>query len=194
MPALLYAHGFLSSPMSYKAQQVKHWLEQHRPDIDFICPQLPPYPKECANILESIVDNANTHNQALYAIGSSMGGFWCTWLVEKYDLKALVINPGVDVLGLMPAYLNQDLRNYHSDEKYCLTDEHLSALANYNLHPLTRLSRYWLLVQTGDETLDYRLAVEKYQGCRQTVEQGGDHSFQGFGRYIPEAIEFFESP
>ena len=193
MPCLLYVHGFLSSPLSFKAQQVKRWLEQHRPDIDYLCPQLPPYPAECAIILKSIAQRARAQNDPLYLIGSSMGGFWSTWLVEQYGFKAVIINPGVDVLGLMPAYLNQDLKNYHNDESYCLTDAHLSALSNYHLETLTRLSNYWLLVQTGDETLDYRLAVEKYQGCRQTVEEGGDHSFQNFERFIPEVIDFLES-
>ena len=46
------------------------------------------------------------------------------------------------------------------------------------------------MAQTGDETLDYKLAVEKYATCKQLVEDGGDHSFQGFERWIGQAIGF----
>ncbi|MGH1486232.1 MAG: YqiA/YcfP family alpha/beta fold hydrolase [Cellvibrionaceae bacterium] len=191
MTTLVYIHGFLSSPFSAKAQQTKHWLSQNRSDIDYICPQLTPYPDECANLLEKCIADAA---QPIYLMGSSMGGFWATWLAEKYNYKAVLINPAVDVLGLMPAYLNMDLKNYHSDDSYYLTQQHYEQLHAYHLEHLDRLENYWLLVQTGDETLDYRLAVEKYTGCRQTVEQQGDHSFQGFERFIASAIEFYEAP
>jgi predicted esterase YcpF (UPF0227 family) len=190
MATIIYIHGFLSSPLSAKAQQVKAWLSQHRPDISYICPQLPPYPNKCADILEGCMVNADS---PVYLMGSSMGGFWATWLVEKYGCKALLVNPAVDVFRLMPAYINQQLANYHIDEHYCLTAEHLDQLRSYHVETPQKCSNYWLLVQTGDETLDYSLAVEKYSACRQTIEQGGDHSFQGFDRFIPQAINFFES-
>ena len=188
---LLYIHGFLSSPLSVKAQQTKRWLLQHRPDIDYVCPQLTPYPDQCATLLEKCIAAAI---QPIYLMGSSIGGFWATWLAEKYNCKAVLINPAVDVLGLMPAYLNMDLKNYHTDDRYYLTQQHYQQLHAYHLRQLKRLENYWLLVQTGDETLDYRLAVEKYTACRQTVEQHGDHSFQGFERFIAPAIEFYETP
>ena len=55
---------------------------------------------------------------------------------------------------------------------------------------ISRPERYLLLVQTGDEVLDYRLAVEKYRGARQVVIEGGDHGFRNFSDYIPMILEF----
>ncbi len=189
MATLVYIHGFLSSPLSYKALQVKEWLLEHRPDIDYCCPQLAPYPDECAEILVTLIEQLE---KPVYLMGSSMGGFWATWCAERYDLKAVLINPAVDVLGLLPAYLNTELKNYHNNETYYLAEQHLQELALYQCKTLNHLANYWLLVQTADETLDYRLAVEKYKGCHQTVEEGGDHSFQKFERFIGDAINFFE--
>ncbi|MCV5960180.1 esterase YqiA, partial [Escherichia coli] len=48
------------------------------------------------------------------------------------------------------------------------------------------------LQQTEDEVLDYRQAVDKFAKAKQTVEQGGDHSFVGFERYPAQIIEFLE--
>ncbi len=196
MASLLYIHGFLSSPLSAKAQQVEHWLLLNRPDIAYHCPQLPPYPDQCADILDGVIkdiiakDNSEKHN--IYLMGSSLGGFWATWLAERYQLKAVLINPAVNIETLMPDYIDIDLKNYHHNDIYRLSEQDIKGLFSYRVDRLTTLNNYWLLTQTGDETLDYRLAVERYKGCHQTIEEGGDHSFQKFERFIPQALNFFE--
>lgn len=155
------------------------------------CPSLTPYPDECAQVLQSIVEQAKADKDPIYVMGSSMGGFWATYLAERYDLPAILINPAVDAMNLMPRYLHQTLPNYHTDAVYYLKTDDLAQLSRYDSPIIHRHNNYWLLVQTDDETLDYRLAVAKYQQCRQTVEQGGDHSFQHFERFHAQAIDFF---
>lgn len=187
MSALIYIHGFLSSPLSWKAQQVKHWVAEQVPEIDYYCPHLTPYPQQTRLQLEQLVESLLPQKPCL--MGSSLGGFWATWLVEKYDLRAVLINPAVKPWQFMPDYLEVDLKSYHTDDSYRLNAGHIEEIKACDL-PIHRHANYWLLVQAGDETLDYRQAVEKYQGCRQTLEEGGDHSFQGFERYFEEAITF----
>jgi predicted esterase YcpF (UPF0227 family) len=55
---------------------------------------------------------------------------------------------------------------------------------------LSKPERFWLLVEQGDETLDYRQAVSRYAGARQTVLPGGDHSFTRWDDYLDPIIEF----
>lgn len=192
MPQLLYIHGFLSSPQSYKALQMKAWVSEHRPDITFHCPFLTPYPAQCAKVLIGIVEEAIAKQEPIYLMGSSMGGFWATYLAECYHLPAVLINPAVDVLNLMPKYLGQHLQNYHTSDSYYLKEDDLVQLSHYDTPNIHHHKNYWLFVQEGDETLDYRLAVKKYKQCRQTVEVGGDHSFKNFGRFHIGVIDFFE--
>jgi predicted esterase YcpF (UPF0227 family) len=198
MASLLYIHGFLSSPMSAKAQSMQQWLKLHRPDIAYYCPQLPPYPKPCATILDALIsaitsDTGDKPKLPIYVIGSSLGGFWATWLAECYRLQAVLINPAVDIDKLMPSYLNVELKNYHHADTYRLDEKDFNDLLSFQRGKLANLENYWLLAQTGDETLDYRLAQERYKGCHQTIEQGGDHSFQNFENFIPQIINFFEN-
>jgi predicted esterase YcpF (UPF0227 family) len=198
MASLLYIHGFLSSPMSAKAQSMQQWLKLHRPDIAYYCPQLPPYPKPCATILDALIsaitsDTGDKPKLPIYVMGSSLGGFWATWLAECYRLQAVLINPAVDIDKLMPSYLNVELKNYHHADTYRLDEKDFNDLLSFQRGKLANLENYWLLAQTGDETLDYRLAQERYKGCHQTIEQGGDHSFQNFENFIPQIINFFEN-
>lgn len=197
---LIYIHGFLSSPLSHKAMQVKEYCEKHHPSIGYICPALTAYPEESITQLESLIENAlqeksktenpSTSKQTIGLIGSSLGGFYATYLSEKYNLKAVLINPAVAPHTLVANYLHVDLANYHTDQHYQLNESHLETFKALDVSALQHKDNYWLMVQTEDETLDYRAAVKKYQGCRQLAEEGGDHSFQDFDRWLPDVFSF----
>jgi predicted esterase YcpF (UPF0227 family) len=158
--------------------------------MEYLCPFLTPYFDEVKVILENLVEQRLPG--PVHLMGSSLGGYWATWLAEKYDLRAVLINPLVEPRRLGDEFLGQELHNYHTDDVYVLEPRHIQALLQADTPEIKHPENYWLLVQTGDETLDYRLAVAKYAGCRQTVEQGGDHSFRDFQRHIPAAVEFLE--
>ncbi len=185
---LLYIHGFLSSPRSHKAVLVKEWLRNNRSDIQYHCPALTPYAADTRDTLQGIVENLLPGNIGL--VGSSLGGYWATWLVETYNLRAVLINPAVRPSILKPDYVDVELHNYHTNESYVLREHHVHDLLEHEVAEISLTENYWLMVQTGDETLDYRLATEKYAACRQLVEKGGDHSFQGFEKWIPGIVEF----
>ena len=187
---LIYIHGFLSSPLSFKARAMAAWMTRERPDIDFQCPALTPYAKDTAKTLEGLVEQAMDDGKSVCLVGSSLGGFWATYLVEKYQLSAVLINPAVDIENLMPNFIEVDLKNYYSEQRYRLSKADVQELMRYHRSTIQQPGRYWLLVQQGDEVLDYRLAVEKYAGAKQTVEANGDHSFEHFERYIPAIVGF----
>jgi predicted esterase YcpF (UPF0227 family) len=170
--------------------QVDTWLRENRPDIQYHCPALSAYPGPTQKTLASLVEQFLP--ESVYLIGSSLGGYWATWLVEKYGLRAVLINPAVKTGMLKPEYINVELRNYHSEDTYLLTEKDVEALFSVDVAEIRLHENYWLMVQTGDETLDYRLAIEKYTGARRLIEEGGDHSFQGFERWIAETIYFLE--
>lgn len=191
MPTLLYIHGFLSSPLSAKACLTQAWLREHRPDWHYTCPSLSSYPAHARATLEDVC--ARLRGDPLYLVGSSLGGFWATYLTEHYGYPAVLVNPAVNPQRRFADLVGQPLKNYHTAETYTLERKDLEELDACEPKTLRDTDRYWLMVQTGDEVLDYRLAVERYLGCRQTVEQGGSHTFDGFENWLAEIVEFFES-
>lgn len=192
MRSLLYLHGFLSSPQSFKAQQLSRWLELHHPSIEWLCPHLTPYPYQTRDQLAALIEPRLALGE-IGVMGSSLGGFWATWVAETYGLKTVLINPSVAPWAFMPAFLDVDLKSYHTDDSYRLTATHIDQIKAC-ARPISDPRHYWLLAQEGDETLDYRQAVALYQGAKQTIEPNGDHSFQGFERFFEPSLSFlFES-
>ena len=192
-PLLIYLHGFLSSPQSYKCRLLKDWLQEHHPEVVFYAPLVSPYPAEAAAALSTALDDfCRLHAGPIGLVGSSMGGFWSTWLAEQHELPAVLINPAVKPSRFMPGYVGQDLQPYSGEmQTYRLQASDVDTMSQLeaSLQPPLK-GRYWLLAQRGDETLDCREAEEFYAGQQQTVEDAGDHSFQGFARYTAALVDF----
>lgn len=184
---LIYIHGFNSSSASVKARLLREYLQNCGDADQFLAPDLPHWPSRAIAMLESEIRRHDP--QTLTLIGSSLGGHYATWLAEKHALRAVLVNPAVNPhLLLVPALGPQ--KNLYTGEKYQFTLQHLSELEQSDIAAITRPERYLLLVQTDDEVLDYRDAVEKYRGAKQVVIEGGDHGFQNWSGYIPLILEF----
>jgi hypothetical protein len=183
---ILYLHGFNSSPRSAKAQYLRQYLDDRGRGAEIVCPHLAHRP--ALAIADAEAEIARAASRSVTLVGSSLGGFYATWLAEKHGLRAVLINPAIDPhLGLR-AYLGPQAP-YHGGEPYELTEDHLHEWQSL-LVAKVRPERYWLLLETGDEVLDYRIAVRKYLGAKQLVVQGGDHGFASFAEHVPSILDF----
>jgi hypothetical protein len=184
---LLYIHGFNSSSHSSKAHELGVWLNQHGLGESYVCPDLPHRPGAAIQLLDHLI-SASPHPVKL--IGSSLGGFYATWLAEKHHLKAILVNPCVACHDKLAEYKGQTQKNWHSEEEYVFSAAHAAELNACHLDKITQPERYLLLAETGDSVLDYREAVAYYAGAEQVVLEGGDHGFSRFIEYIPTILKF----
>ena len=184
---LIYIHGFNSSAQSGKAREMAAWLAARGLAEAWACPDLPHRPAAAIALLEDLI--AGSRGRAKL-VGSSLGGFYAAWLAEKHDLRAVYINPCVACHDKLAGEVGQLQKNWHTGEEYAFSAGHRDELAALRLDRLTRPDNHLLLVETGDEVLDYREAVEYFAGARQIVLDGGDHGFSRFAEYLPTIVEF----
>lgn len=183
---LLYLHGFNSSPLSEKATLTKQYVDAKQINVTMYCPQIASSPLAAIAQLEAIL--ASKPNAQWLLIGSSLGGFFATYLAEKYGYPAVLINPAVKPFELLHDYIGQQTNPY-TEEVYCVTEQHMHELRGL-YHKKISKNQYMVMVQTGDEVLDYRQAVEKYQGGHLIVQANGDHSFVDYQKMLPEIMIF----
>ena len=183
---MIYLHGFNSSPASHKAQVMKTYMEGGGLGSLYACPALPDTPQEAIRAIEQAIAGRDPH--AVTFIGSSLGGYYATWLAEKLDCLAVLINPAITPHVGLEAYLGTQ-KNLHTGEPYELTRAHLDGWRELLVERVDP-ERYLLLLETGDEVLDWRQAARKYEGARAAIRDGGDHSLQCFAEHIPRILAF----
>ena len=186
-PGIRYLHGFCSSPASWKARLLGEEMARRGLTEHYLCPQLPTVPAQALATASALIEAAQGAGTRLTLVGSSLGGHYANHLAEKYGLNAVLINPAA-VDRLDAAKFIGEHANFHTGERFVFTAEHAAQLAAQVARPTPE--RYWLLAETGDEVLDWRQASDFYAGCRQTILEGGDHSFVRFPEFIPQIIEY----
>ncbi|MBP5985653.1 MAG: alpha/beta fold hydrolase [Azonexus sp.] len=183
-PLIVYLHGFCSSPASWKSQLLAEEMARRGLAAHFACPQLSPVPDDAVASVSRLIEQASG---PVTLIGSSLGGHYANHLAEKHGLNAVLINPAVTAQLDLARFVGEHA-NFHNGERFTFTEAHAAQLTAQVRQPTPE--RYWLLVEEGDEVLDYRQAQAFYAGCRQTVLAGGDHSFTKFPDFVSQIIEY----
>jgi predicted esterase YcpF (UPF0227 family) len=183
---IVYLHGFNSSPASGKAKVLGEYMASLGRQADYLCPALPNSPRQAIAQVEAELAPLSS---PITLVGSSLGGFYATHLAEKHGWKAVLVNPAVHAHKLLRSALGPQT-NWHTGEKWVLTEAYLNELAALDVEAITCPERYLLLAQSGDEVLDYREAAAYYAGATQIIEDGGDHGFAGFERHHQIILDF----
>ena len=187
---VLYLHGFRSSPQSTKARQVATVMATQFPHITWWCPQLPPSSKAAAYLITE--GTAHWPAASMAVIGSSLGGFYATWLAAKRGCKAVLLNPAIDPARDLAKYIGEQPTWHDPAEVFYFAPEFVDELRTLEVGPLQRPERLWALIAKGDEVLDWREMTARYPGSHQVVMEGGDHAISNFETYLPQVLEFLD--
>lgn len=187
---LLYLHGFRSSPRSFKAQRLQAWLAEHRPQVHWWCPQLPPSPREAmALVMAGIADWPAGRSAVL---GSSLGGFYATAVAEATGWPAVLINPAVHPARDLAAYIGEQTAFHDPQQPFFFRPDYVDELRALEVPTITRPERYLPIIATGDEVLSWQEMSQRYAGTPVRVVPGSDHALSDFDDHLPHLLRFLK--
>ncbi|WP_186143351.1 YqiA/YcfP family alpha/beta fold hydrolase [Burkholderia gladioli] len=187
---ILYLHGFRSSPQSFKSRLLAARLAELGRAAQWRCPSLSVSPLEAIERAEAEV--AGVAAQQVTVIGSSLGGYYATWLAEKHGWRAVLLNPATRPQRDLARYLGEQPL-WHGGGSIVVEPRHLGELDALRVDAITRPERYYLIAATGDEVLDYREMLAHYPGARTRVIDGSDHGISEFADYADEVLAFCDA-
>ena len=188
---IIYLHGFKSSPQSIKGQQLLDYCRVHQ-ELQLHLPDLNQPPLEALAYVSDLIEQL----QDVVLIGSSLGGFYATQLVAKYGIPAVLINPAMRPWQLFRDLYGKTQLPYQVHEHWTLTDSQLLQLEKIAVPFVQDADKILVLLQQGDEVLDYREAEGFYRGKHSAMlitEANGNHAMDDFAEKIPMALQFLSN-
>lgn len=185
---LLYLHGFRSSPQSAKARLMASRVQAQHPSVTWWCPQLPPSPAEAAALIEQ--GTAGWPAEHMAVVGSSLGGFYATWLAQRRGCRAVVLNPAVDPARDLAAHIGEQTAWHDPAERFFFRPEYIDQLRTLHADPLRRPERFFAVIAKGDELLDWREMTARYAGASIRLLDGSDHGLSDFDQHIDAVLAF----
>ncbi|WP_121626585.1 YqiA/YcfP family alpha/beta fold hydrolase [Poseidonibacter antarcticus] len=185
---IIYLHGFASAGFGVKAQKFLEYFED-----EIITPTLPTIPNLAIATLEQLIEAFLNRGEKVSLIGSSLGGFYSLYLANKYNLKAVLINPAVYPWITLENYRKDEYElatSYYDNSKFEFNHSHSQSLRNYEVLIIKNPENFLTLLQDEDEILDYEEAAEKLEETNLIIEEGGNHSFVGIEKYFRKINSF----
>lgn len=189
---IIYLHGFNSGGRSQKAA----WLRQHLAPAVVFAPTYEPHrahdaTRELRKFIARL-KRENPQDRALMLIGSSLGGFWAQYLAPEFRASIVLVNPSLRPDETLARHVGR-FRNEATGGETVLTAEDVAALREYRVEPCNRRVPTLVLLDAGDEVLDYRVAEGAYYACGRTiVYPGGSHRFDHLAEALPEIRHLYQ--
>ncbi|QDL53625.1 YqiA/YcfP family alpha/beta fold hydrolase [Rhodoferax aquaticus] len=187
---LLYLHGFRSSPQSHKARMVAHYVAQHHPQVRWLCPQLPPSPKAAMALVRTAIQNWPVRQMAV--VGSSLGGFYATYVAETLGCTAVVLNPAVSPSRDLEKYIGEQTSWHDPAAHFYFAPEYVQELSDLQCGPLSQPERYMAVIAKGDELLDWREMHNRYSASHLRLLDESDHALSDFDTHIDAVMDFLQ--
>ena len=188
---LLYLHGFRSSPQSAKARAVAQRVRQQHPGVTWWCPQLPPSPREAmALVAEGIAGWPQT---SMAVVGSSLGGFYATWVAARTGCRAVLLNPAVNPARDLQKYIGEQTSWHDPQDRFFFRPEFITELQALECPGQPAPAQVLAIIAKGDEVLDWREMQQRYPGSRIRLLEGGDHALSDFDTaHIDTVFDFLQ--
>ncbi len=185
---LLYLHGFRSSPQSAKASLLATYLARHHPEVHWWCPQLPPSPRAAMELVRQGI--ADWPQARMAVVGSSLGGYYASWVAQQSRCASVLLNPAVDPARDLVRYIGEQSAWHDPSQHFYFRPEYVEELRALDTRGLSPAGPELAVIAKGDELLDWREMVGRYPQAKLLLLEGSDHGLSDFAEHLPAVLEF----
>lgn len=160
--------------------------------VHYLCPALDIAPSTAMHQIEEAIDAALHQGCRIGLIGSSLGGFYASAVMERHPerahFRAALLNPAPWPARDLAQYVGE-LPAWHTNEVLVFRQAYLDDLKALEVG-ITEPQRYLLVAAKGDELLDWKEMVARYPGARHHLIEGSDHGLSDFDQHWPLVKSF----
>ena len=165
-------------------------VAQHHPGVQFWSPQLPPSPRAAMEKVLSGV--ADWPRQRMAVVGSSLGGYYASWVAQQMRCPSVLLNPAVNPARDLAHYIGEQTQWHAPDEHFYFAPEFVDELRALDVRDQPPAAPQLAIIAKGDEVLDWREMVARYPQAHIHLLEGGDHGLSDFSSYLPWITQFLQ--
>ncbi len=183
---IIYLHGFNSSGGSVKASTLRRMFAP----VPVLSPTYPAHrAAEAVQFLRNYIGRAREqypHDLRLVLAGSSLGALYARYIARELNAAIVLINPAMRPEQDLLARVGRN-HNEATGEKYLLTEAQVRVLGTLHVDGCDPAVPTLVLLDEGDELLDYRIAAAFFARCGRIITYpGGSHRFEHLTEAEPE--------
>ena len=185
---ILYFHGFKSSSDSTKAKDLHKFISRRTRNTILITPNIHDNFHDAHNQIINLIES-NQPN--IFFMGSSLGGYYASFFSQKYNKKAVLINPAIPPLKDFEMHLGKN-KNYSNGNKFIITKNDIDYIRSLSYKKILKPKNLMILLESGDEILNYNDASSYFSGSHIDILYGGDHSYSSFKEKFNKIQDFLK--
>jgi predicted esterase YcpF (UPF0227 family) len=124
-------------------------------------------------------------------MGSSLGGYYASWVAQLARCKSVMINPAVNPARDLEKYIGEQSSWHDPEERFFFRPEYIDELRPGPAR-MAPAGRELGLFAQGDELLDWREMRPATRWPSTSCIEGSDHALSGFEAYIPDICDFLQ--
>lgn len=185
---ILYFHGFKSSSDSTKAKDLHKFISRRTRNTILITPNIH---DNFHDAHDQIINLIESNQPNIFFMGSSLGGYYASFFSQKYNKKAVLINPAIPPLKDFEMHLGKN-KNYSNGNKFIITKNDINYIRSLSYKKILKPKNLMILLESGDEILNYNDASSYFSGSHIDILYGGDHSYSSFKEKFNKIQDFLK--
>lgn len=185
---ILYFHGFKSSSDSTKAKDLHKFISKRTKNTILITPNIH---DNFHDAHDQIINLIESNQPNIFFMGSSLGGYYASFFSQKYNKKAVLINPAIPPLKDFEMHLGKN-KNYSNGNKFIITKNDIDYIRSLSYKKILKPKNLMILLESGDEILNYNDTSSYFSGSHIDILYGGDHSYSSFKEKFNKIQDFLK--